>query len=59
MVTSGGSVPVGFRFFAIAELVARKGEIGKPTQKKNSCQAQYPVFFNIINNYHRLRIGIR
>jgi len=55
MMASGGPIAVSFRLFAVAELVARKSEISKPTQEKSSGQAENPVFFYVINHdSHRL-----
>lgn len=55
MMSSCSSVSVGFRFFAVAELVAVKSEVSKPADKKNSNETENPVFFYVINNsFHRL-----
>lgn len=60
MMSSCGSVAVCLRFFAVAELVSVVSKVSEPTQKKDSDEAQHPVFSYIINNIcHGLGLWIR
>jgi hypothetical protein len=55
VISSCGSVSVGFCFLAVAELVSIKSKVGKPTQKKDSGQAKNPMFFYVVNDiFHDL-----
>lgn len=47
-MTSCGSIAIGFRFLAVADLISLIGKVYEPSQERTSNQTKNPIFSYVI-----------